>query len=664
MTTVFDLATLNGRNGFKVANAGNGVSNAGDVNGDGFGDIVIGGNASDNNGNQYFTNYVVFGKSSSFNAVFDPSTLNGGNGFQVRASYSNFATTAGDFNGDGFDDVLVNGHTYSNISAYIVLGKASGFSANTEDIFSIPADKDSLIKIDTVGMGSGNESDFFQVRSAGDVNGDGIDDVIIGYNGGAYNGVSKIVFGQSVFSSGYFPALDGTNGFFVKGTGDDSAGLGGDALGASVSGVGDMNGDGFDDVIIGSPYEFWTTSSNTKGSSYVIFGKASAFDVTVNPADLDGSNGFRLDGVADKDFSGNSVSNAGDVNGDGFDDLIIGAPDADIHGYDSGSSYVVFGKSSGFDAAFDLADLDGSNGFRLDGLAERDYLGSSVSNAGDVNGDGFSDVLISASGADNHGTDSGSVYVVFGKSTGFTGVLDLANLASNAGFRIDGQNAGDRLGSTNTGDAVSAAGDINKDGFSDLMVASMSSQTSYVIFGRSDFANTETEKLIKGTHKSDKLIGTAAAERFEAGNGNDTMIGRGGADSYLGGNGNDYIRVSDLNFKLVDGGRGSDTLGIAAVDANLDLANFSGKIKGIEKINLYGSSGSDNGLTLNKIQLKALSNTTNKLIVEGNTGDYVHVTDDGWHDKGIHNGYHTYTNADAQLLVGVNVAVDFGLIVA
>ena len=156
------------------------------------------------------------------------------------------------------------------------------------------------------------------------------------------------------------------------------------------------------------------------------------------------------------------------------------------------------------------------------------------------------------------------------------------------------------------------------------------------------------------------LVGTKAAERFEAGNGNDTLIGKGGADIYHAGLGNDYIRIHDLNFNLVDGGEGNgDTLAIAAVDANLDLAKFSGKIMGIEKIYLYGPSGSDSGVTLNANQLKALSDTSNKLIVNGNHGDYVHITDHGWQDKGIYHGFHTYTNADAELVVGINVTVNF-----
>ncbi|MEQ1743610.1 MAG: integrin alpha, partial [Candidatus Nitrotoga sp.] len=90
---------------------------------------------------------------------------------------------------------------------------------------------------------------------------------------------------------------------------------------------------------------------------------------SINLSSLNGSNGFRLDGEAAGDYSGRSVSNAGDVNGDGFDDVIIGASGTDPNGSSSGSSYVVFGQASGFSAAMNLSILNGSNGFRLDGEA-------------------------------------------------------------------------------------------------------------------------------------------------------------------------------------------------------------------------------------------------------------------------------------------------------
>ena len=128
-----------------------------------------------------------------------------------------------------------------------------------------------------------------------------------------------------------------------------------------------------------------------------MFGRASGFAASLDVAALDGSNGFRIDGAEAYDNSGSSVAGAGDVNGDGFADIIIGAPNADPGGdYAAGESYLVFGTASGFDASLDLATLDGTNGFRLEGIDALDRSGSSVAGAGDVNGDGFADIIIGA----------------------------------------------------------------------------------------------------------------------------------------------------------------------------------------------------------------------------------------------------------------------------
>jgi len=151
---------------------------------------------------------------------------------------------------------------------------------------------------------------------------------------------------------------------------------------------------------------------------------AADFPPTLDLSILDGTNGFRLAGVAG-DLSGRAVSRAGDVNGDALADLLIGAFGADPNGERSGASYVVFGRDTAqtgpFPASLALSSLDGTNGFRLNGVAALDFSGNAVSRAGDVNGDGLADLLIGAFGADPNGERSGASYVVFGRDTVRTG---------------------------------------------------------------------------------------------------------------------------------------------------------------------------------------------------------------------------------------------------
>ena len=132
------------------------------------------------------------------------------------------------------------------------------------------------------------------------------------------------------------------------------------------------------------------------GESYVVFGSAAGFPASLDLAALDGTTGFRIVGTKFLGHSGASVASAGDVNGYGIDDLIVGAPHSSFGAYQddrAGESYVVFGSAAGFSASVDLSALDGTNGFRLIGMPG-EYSGVSVAGAGDVNGDGIEDLIV------------------------------------------------------------------------------------------------------------------------------------------------------------------------------------------------------------------------------------------------------------------------------
>jgi hypothetical protein len=417
--TNLNLSTLNGTTGFRISGeqrgdvAGGSVSAAGDVNGDGYDDLLMGASGVSTGqspgGGLIIAGaaYVVFGKASGYTANLNLSTLNGANGFQLNGILNGDNTgwsvsSAGDINGDGFDDVIVgawgvDASGYNSGAAYVVFGKASGF-APAFSASSLTGPNGFRITGAPAYSSAGQS-----VSGAGDINGDNIDDLIIGSNNGAY-----VVFGRT----GGFAAnlnlstLNGTTGFRVIGASNNN-------FGKVVSVAGDVNGDGIDDLIIGEDYADFSGSNS--GAAYVVFGKVGGFGATLDVSTLTGANGFRLTGVAADDFAGYSVSGAGDINGDGFADLIVGAFNADPNGSQSGAAYVVFGKAGGFAATLNLSGLTGANGFRIAGVAAGDNAGFSLSAAGDVNGDGIDDLIVGASSADVNGSNSGAAYVIYGK---------------------------------------------------------------------------------------------------------------------------------------------------------------------------------------------------------------------------------------------------------
>jgi hypothetical protein len=474
--------------GFRIDGAAAGdqsgfsVSSAGDVNNDGFDDLIVGARLADPNGKTFAgSSYVVYGSATPATTI-DLANL-GANGFRIDGAAvddlsGHSVSSAGDFNGDGLDDVIVgafsadpNGKNQAGSSYVIFGGSTLGATIDLANLGANGFRIDGAAAVDWSG---------YSVSSAGDVNNDGFDDIIVGAlyadpDGKGQAGSSYVIFGGTTPASTIDLANLGANGFRI----DGAAAV--DNSGISVSSAGDVNSDGFDDLIVGA-FSAGPDGKTNAGSSYVIFGSETPA-ATIDLANL-GANGFRIDGAAASDRSGLSVSSAGDVNSDGFDDLIVGAFSAGPDGKtNAGSSYVIFGSETPA-ATIDLANL-GANGFRIDGAAAYDQSGISVSSAGDVNNDGFDDLIVGARLADPNGkVDAGSSYVIFGGTT-LGATIDLANLGAN-GFRIDGAATSD-----NSGHSVSSAGDVNNDGFDDLIIGAWLADpngkydagSSYVIYG-------------------------------------------------------------------------------------------------------------------------------------------------------------------------------------
>jgi hypothetical protein len=486
-----DLATLNPNQGIAIYGAaaadksGISVSSAGDINGDGYDDIIIGAYLADPySRSKAGTTYVLYG------GIYEPKNIdlesfNNTQGFAIHGAngyeYSGYSVSfAGDVNNDGYGDVIIGAYRVDVGSktdagaAYVIYGNITN------------SDIDLALLTNTQGFaiyGNATDDEFgISVSSAGDINGDGFDDIIAGAryadpDSRLNAGAAYIVYGGNNISSLIeLENLEDDQGIAIYGESADYK------TGAFVSGIGDTNADGYDDVIIGANYAN-SNGRSRAGISYVIYGHSNL--TTIDLSELNHAQGFIIQGASSYDYSGVSVSYAGDVNNDGFNDFTIGAHAADPN-YESnaGITYVIYG--SNISSTIDLSSLNFNQGVKIYGEYEYDNSGWAAGGAGDFNGDGYDDIVIGANRADPLSrTDAGKSYIVYGGAN-LDAVIELSALNCNQGFAIYGVLADDR-----NGYAVSGAGDVNGDGYDDVIVGSWEANpysrseagTSYLIYG-------------------------------------------------------------------------------------------------------------------------------------------------------------------------------------
>lgn len=467
------------------------VSGAGDVNGDGIDDVIVGsfyshaGRARPQCDQRVGLAYVIYGRTNGFTHI-NLDTLQPEEGFKIRVDdvanssgrfNNNWVSGIGDVNGDGIDDVIIGGRWKRNRSneTYIIFGKNEVRS--DIDVGQLSFDDGFRV------YGTDEDYKITVVSGIGDMNGDGLNDLIVGgeyirrVRGGP---VIYVIYGKNNrLNDINLDVLTPDVGFIMQNTNSIS-----DLN--SASGAGDVNGDGFDDLIIGVHY--WrgryrdNVITSRSQAAYLIYGSNARLN-NIHLEAIASTDGFKMEGrehtwrVSDFMFSSMPADGAGDVNGDGIDDLIIG---------DGGITvYVMYGGAAR-SGTVALPELSVDEGFTIDtrsALSSRSYYPRRISGAGDINGDGLDDFIVAGA--------SDGAFVIFGKRHRTGNFFYLANMEPEDRLEIRGGGNEDRF----FGDSMSSAGDINGDGIDDLIVGvscdglislTTDNAEAYVIFGRKE----------------------------------------------------------------------------------------------------------------------------------------------------------------------------------
>ena len=416
-----------------------------------------------------------------------------------------FAIAGGeDLNGDGYDDILVGAWSNDNSSsgagaAYVIPGGPGSTAGATID-----TDASNVLEGINTGDAAGRS-----VAMVGDFNDDGSIDILVG--------ASLEDTAGSAAGAAYLLLNDGSGGFSDLGSADMSiyGETGADYAGGAVASAGDVNADGFDDFLVGA-FNYNVGGVGTYGAVYLVMGSAS---IGTNSGEGDVL-GYRIRADQLDDKIGSSLAGGGDFDGDGYDDLILGSQYSDENGEDSGSIWFVAGSAS--PAAIDL---DIGADAQVWGDSTSDRFGANLAYGGDVDGDGYDDLVVSASQDDTTATDSGAVYLLSGRSS--IASMDEMSIRDLADWTITGVSSSDTIGSS------VSVGDNDGDGNDDFLVGATNvgpdgdgEGTAFLFLG--PIAGTVTtasaEAEFVGDHTDDHAGHASLFVGDFDGSGNDAML--------------------------------------------------------------------------------------------------------------------------------------------